>query len=448
MRLGVLATCFQKRFAVQVNSDYHEPLSLHLVCGYESGGGKSPAFSKFFKPIREFEQRENERLAPAILEATRAKGLIEKQVAYLEGKLSTGKKDLSHEADLSSAFVDLDAIHVPVAPLLTQDDCTPESVAGHLAAQGGRMTIASSEGAFLAILAGRYSESPAIEICLKGHAGELLKIHRSNKEKPPIIINAPALSLVFCVQPCVLASFGNDSDRAGKGLLSRIAFVLPNSILGYRKHDQGPVNERVAADYFTHISRLLELPERRNPTTKEIEADFVSCAQAVRDTLPVLRRELEPELRLGGSLRDKSGYLSGFAGKAGGMAIRVAGLLALADERREITLEDFKQGKRFLHYAIGHAKIVSEFVSEAPVTADAKRVLAWIQRKGASTIKRSDVCKDLNFRTDEVVPVLKLLEDREYLNPVEQTIASKGKGRKHAPGATVFEVNPLWLKAG
>lgn len=293
------------------------------------------------------------------------------------------------------------------------------------------MTIASAEGAFLDILRGRYSDMPAIEICLKGHAGDLLKIHRKDKSKPPIIVHSPALSLVFCIQPNVISTFGSVESLAGRGLLSRIVFILPKSTLGFRAYDQSPVNKEVQVEYCTRILTMIDLSENSDQAKGEIESEYVSCVQGVQTALKEFGRKIEPELQPGKTLRDKSGYLSGFAGKAPGLAVRVAGLLALANGSRVVNLVDFERGKRFVEFAIQHARIISGFVSEDPATADAKRVLGWIERKNERTIKRRDTCRDLNLTAAEAAAVLRLLEEHDYVRPVEPTpYAGSGQGRK------------------
>jgi len=80
-------------------------------------------------------------------------------------------------------------------------------------------------------------------------------------------------------------------------------------------------------------------------------------------------------------------------------------------------------------------------VSEDPATAEAKRVLAWIERKGERVIKRRDVCRDLNLKVSEAAAALRLLEEHEFVRSVEAT-PTFGPGRKAAAGAQAYHVNP------
>lgn len=440
----MLAICFQKRFTIRVNANYVEPLSIHAAVGQESGSRKSAVLKMFSVPLNRFESMERERLQPEIIDGERRRDLLLKQIASLQGKLAS-KINLSAQADLDSCYKDLDALKIPVSPMLTVGDITPEALAGMLANQKGRLAVVSAEGAFLEILQGRYNDTPAVEACLQGHAGELLKIHRASKEKPPILIDCPALSLLFCIQPCMIATFGKNATLAGKGLLSRIIFVLPVSTLGSRSHDKEPVPEDVIAEYHRRITEFLYLPENQNEVTGEIVAEEIQCEQIVRDDLRNFNRRLEPDLASGGRLRDQSGYLSGFAGKAGGLALRVAGLLALADGRRVILHEDFERGRQFTEFAISHALQVSGIVSEDPATTAAKRVLGWLKRKNCPHFTCRELHQDLRMKSSEQTGPLNLLVEHGFIRPIISNYA--GGGRK-ALGPTAYDVNPLFLKEG
>lgn len=88
---------------------------------------------------------------------------------------------MSAFADGSSAALAAEEITVPVLPRLVADDVTPEAVASLLAEQGGRLAVLSAEGGILATLAGRYSGAPNLEVFLKGHAGDLLRVDRKGR---------------------------------------------------------------------------------------------------------------------------------------------------------------------------------------------------------------------------------------------------------------------------
>jgi hypothetical protein len=83
-------------------------------------------------------------------------------------------------ATAADAALDAENTHVPALPRLVADDVTPEAAASLLAEQGGRLAVLSAEGGIFATMAGRYSGGvPSLEVFLKGHAGDLLRVDRS-----------------------------------------------------------------------------------------------------------------------------------------------------------------------------------------------------------------------------------------------------------------------------
>ena len=79
---------------------------------------------------------------------------------------------------------------MPNVPRLVADDVTPEAAGTLLAEQNGRLGILSAEGGILGIIAGRYNNNiPNMDIWLKGHSGDPIRIDR--KGRPPEYIPNP-----------------------------------------------------------------------------------------------------------------------------------------------------------------------------------------------------------------------------------------------------------------
>lgn len=81
---------------------------------------------------------------------------------------------------------------------------------------------------------GRHSGGAAnLEVFLKGHAGDLLRVDR--KGRPAEHVEHPALTLGLAVQPDVLRDIARMPGFRGRGLLARILYALPTSTVGRRK---------------------------------------------------------------------------------------------------------------------------------------------------------------------------------------------------------------------
>ena len=107
-----------------------------------------------------------------------------------------------------------DGIEVPPIPRLLADHTTTEAAASLLAEQGGRLAIITAEGGIFDITAGRYlpKTSPNLDLWLKGHSGDPLRVDR--RSRPPEHIPRPALTLGLMIQPAVRRRAGQVSFAA------------------------------------------------------------------------------------------------------------------------------------------------------------------------------------------------------------------------------------------
>jgi hypothetical protein len=69
------------------------------------------------------------------------------------------------------------------APRVWTEDVTPEKLGTLMAENRQCMAVLSAEGGIFGIMAGRYSKgAPNIDIFLKGHAGEPVRVDRGSRE--------------------------------------------------------------------------------------------------------------------------------------------------------------------------------------------------------------------------------------------------------------------------
>ena len=135
-------------------------------------------------------------------------------------------------ANAISAAMQAEAVVVPSVPRIVADDITPEAAGSLMADQHGRLAILSAEGGVFDILAGRYSgERANLDVFLKGHAGDTLKVDR--KGRPPEYIPRPALTVSVMIQPAVLVAI------AKNGAFSRARAYSPGSCSLSRPRSSG-----------------------------------------------------------------------------------------------------------------------------------------------------------------------------------------------------------------
>ena len=177
-------------------------------------------------------------------------------------------------------------------PRLIADDVTTEAATSLLAEQGGRIAVLSAEGGIFSTLAGRYSGGvPSLEVFLKGHSGDMLRVDR--KGRPPEYIPRPALTLGLCVQPEVLRTIASMPGFRSRGLLARILYSLPPNLVGHRQIGTPPVPEDVRDVYGSSVrSLVLTMAEWTDPAVLQLTP---GAAELILDAERRLEPRLDPE---------------------------------------------------------------------------------------------------------------------------------------------------------
>jgi hypothetical protein len=140
-------------------------------------------------------------------------------------------------------------------------------------------------------------------------------------------------------------------------------------------------------------------------------------------------------------------HIGEWVGKAAGLAVRLAGILHLADNARDlepwakpIGADSARRGIDLVEsYFLPHALAAFDLMGASESVDLARHALRWIQRNGESRFKRSMLHKNMHRRVrdpDEWTAPLKLLAKSNYIAP---TNGSK---------AREFDVNPAVLMEG
>ena len=322
MALAALSTAAGGRAVVEVRGSWREPVNLYLVVSLPPGTRKSAVVKEMTTPLLDAEQVMVEQTRPLIIEATNLAEVARQDVdtARLAASKADGTDRDRAMAEANEKAQMAEAVTVPTLPRLVADDVTPEAAASLLAEQGGRLAVLSAEGGIFAVLGGRYtSGAPSLEVFLKGHAGDMLRVDR--KGRPPEHIAQPALTLGLTVQPDVLRSIAHMPGFRGRGLLARILYAVPPSNVGYRRIGTDPVPEEVAEPYRKNLRALvITLAEWTDPAVLTLTPD---AAELLLDA----ERALEPRLAPGAELA----HMADWAGKLIGASARIAGLLHLGE---------------------------------------------------------------------------------------------------------------------
>ena len=431
--LAILALCLQGKFKIEGKKDWIEPLNLYTLVVAPPAERKSAVMMLMSEPVKQFENAENERLAPYIKKNEMEKAILQNRKKMLETKYSKGNhfdtSELDELAEELSEFKEIKPCR------LFCDDITPEKLSGILSDNAGRTAILSSEGGIFDVLAGRYSPGNVnIDVFLKAHSGDSIRVDRQGRQSE--YIKNPAMTTLIFSQPSVMTSLMANTTFHGRGLCARFLYSIPMSTVGNRNFESKPIAEITAGQYYKLINLLLSY--------KPNEPVIIILSDKAYTVLKEFAERIEP------MLVDELADIADFAGKFVGSVLRIAGLLYIAEEpslyastylEKEFILEEnYMQGAIAIgEYFLEHAKAAYQLMGADEATDQCKYILRQLQKSQPETITVRDImriCK--KFKTAESVqtPLTRLCE-YGYLR--EMQFDYSGNGR---PQSKSWEINP------
>ena len=386
LALAALSTAAGGRAEIEVRPGWREPLNLYTVVAMPPGSRKSAVFAAMTAPLLDAERQLIDAARPRIVEADVARKMASKE-AERRAADGVNLRDPAARAEALAAATDAALLAerpVTALPRLIADDVTTEAAASLLAEQNGRLAVLSAEGGIFSTLAGRNSSGvPSLEVFLKSHSGDLLRVDR--KGRPAEHIGAPALTLGVALQPEVLTDIARIPGFRGRGLLARILYSLPENTVGRRNVGAPAVPAPVDKTYTSRLTRLvLLLADHVDPLRLRLSGE------ANRQMLD-LERRLEPRLAPHADLA----HMVDWASKLNGAIARLAGLLYVAEVLpigwgQPVPGRYLDAAARLGHYFLGHALAVFDQMGADPTIDDANAVLDWISRTGAERF----TCRD------------------------------------------------------
>ncbi len=434
--LAVLAACAGGRVKVEARTGWQEPTNLFTATVARPGERKSAVHAVLTKPLMDAERELAEAAAPAVVKAQTMQEVAKKSAEKAKVTAAGTESGLLRDgalADAVTAALFTESIEVPVTPRIWADDCTPEAATSLLAEQGGRLAIISAEGGIFDIIGGRYSNIPNMDVFLKGHSGDPLRIDR--KGRPPELINAPALTVGIMVQPQVLSTVAHNPVMRGRGLLARFLYAFPVSLVGHRQVEPDIVSANVEAAYCAAVRDLaIDLAGRTDPA-------YMTLTKPALRLLLDLSGRTEVRMRAGADLDS----LADWASKLSGAVVRIAGLLHLAEHpsdgwRLPVEESSMAGAVALGEFFTGHAIAAFDAMAADPVTALAARILDVLRNKNLSEFSVRDL-RRTHMRqpgSEDIAPALALLMESGWLW-FESPPESKGPGRKRSP---IYSVHP------
>ncbi len=424
--LGAASVAALGKVAVRVRPGWVEAAQLYVAAVLAPGERKSPAFSRVFRPVAEWERHTNEGRALAVAQSRAQRRLLEKSLAK-----ATDKGDSAEVARLTSELV---AFRDEAPVTLTVSDATAEACAVLAAANGGRLAIVSAEAGILETAAGRYSNGTGnFDFLLAGYSSEPLAIHRIGRDA--IRIPSIRVSVVLATQPRVLAQLFANPDATGRGLPARFLLAVPPPMVGSRKIDVDAVPPELDRAYDAAIRAILEAPYPERPREMTLTPEAAAVFRAF---------QIELEERRKDDLKGLSDW--GWASKVDGLTLRIAATLALLEDPHmsEINASQLRRAVSIARWAIEHARAASASMPAASGSEPAAQVLLEaLRRSGKAVISTRDAHRLVQGKramfpnADAVRAALMALESRGWVR--------RGQYPERGESGAGRPSDPLWI---
>ena len=404
LSLGVLATAFQGRYEIQGKPDWTEPLNLYLMAIAPPAERKSAVIQELTNPIRKLEAQymAEDRIN---IEQNKAKyEMFQRQKTQAMKKLDV--------AQVTECLNQMQEVGRRNYRQFLSDDNTPESLIRLMEEQDGKVTICSAEGGIFDAMKGRYDNNMNIDIYLKAHARDSIRVTRIGREEN--YIPSPHLTMILAAQLQVLQSFiGNETFR-GRGLCGRFLYVVCRSKMGYRNPAAPPVRMETKEAYHAFIHQLFS-DDRHGTIVLEEKAQTI-----LYDYMTVIERRLVNEWV----------HMQDWGGKLAGTTLRIAGLIHATKIENERNPCEIPLSESTLNSAIQiseclgiHAMIAYQEAHINTAVTEAQYLLKRIKALGVNEISKRDLfqaCASYFKTTSAMESPLTVLEKMGYIRITKQ----------------------------
>lgn len=318
--LVAIATAVQGKFHVKIKDGYTEELNIAMMLIARSSERKSPLLNNVFSPITHYVRQFNEDNNTIIEQNKEELKLLLKTKEEIVKELSSTKQRKNEnitEASLSEIVDKIINFDKPVnKKTLYVNDITLEALAVAIQNNDSKLTLIDDEGTIFKIVSGVYKNGVVdMDVLLRALSNDKIIQHRISRNE--INISNPKLSALIAVQPIVANEILENKVFNEKGLAGRILKCKPISFIGHRKFDTEPVSYDIYNKYKDKLIKLLSI---ENETSVEI-----CLSDSAYELLIKFSNNIEQ------MLNTNYKHIESFCGKLLGKAIRLAGLLEVAN---------------------------------------------------------------------------------------------------------------------
>ena len=436
LSLAVLAHCLQGKYEVLIKKGWQEPLNLFVLPVAAPSERKSPCLKWMIRPVQQYEQEWNKAHKREIALSINMYGALKKRVEKMQKDFAADKIT---RAELDAADDDLRQFVVLREKKEYVDDITVERMATLMAENKGRLSVFGTESTLFQNLGGRYSNGAYFDVVLKGFSQDTIRVDREGRGEE--LIERPVMTIVQMAQPLVLEGMMCNEEFLGRGLVARILFTLPKSMVGYRNVNPPTVPDETASSYHELILRLLN--------TEPPETELITLSEEAEQVRLAFEQTVEDRLKTG-----EYSAIADWIGKIRGTTVRIAGLLCRAEAEEGktasagqpeessqyvISKENMSNAVLLAYYFIEHAKIAYCKMGADHLIRDCKLVVEAIRREGLQQFTRRDIMRACRMlaTAEAAQKVLDHLETLGYVG-----VKGDENDKKNFHGKNLYHANP------
>ena len=377
--LSILAGCCKRAYQVRVDSGYTEPLSLYSITIARPSERKTAILSLLRQPIWDYMEQFN---------------------------------NFTHKTEIELG------VRKPLTAYV--DDTTPEKMAKLMSENGGTISLISDEpDALNAVTGTRYGKSGGnLGLVLQAWSAGNVLIQRVTEDRR-ISIERATLSISLMAQPHFVWNLVGNQDMSERGFIQRILFSYPTSLVGNRTFRKPEVPQTLLDEYKNLVFSLLD----KNYNSSMVE-DLRLSERAYKEAEGVFM-SLEPRLV------DELKEIEGWAGKAFGQMIRIAGIFHCAiwhneAAEHEIEADTILGACAVMMYFIEHAKAVLNGDQDKEYQ-EVRYVWDKILNMDMKEFTYTDVKAVSKYRGEKLKKILSYLVEVDYLETRTEKSGSNWK---------------------
>ena len=324
--LATSALCMQGRYMVAYPSGngHREHLCLYIVIISNPGERKSNTFTPALYPVRKWQNEKQETYKQELAEFTAKSEAKHCEIEGIKRKMASNKTSGEEKSILADELVAMkleeQELTPPASPSILAGDTTVEALSNLMELTGETAGIFTDEADFFKIIAGLYNkgQSGNIGLVLKAYDGTPFDRIRGSGT---VRLRRPLLSMCMFTQPVLFEEAQRNADLQGRGMIGRLLFCEPEVMAGKRNvRCSARVDTEAQEAYKQLLTAFLDMEQKSDQ-----EALVIEWADDAKETMLDYLQTIEKSMCESDLMQGAEDYAS----KAGGAAIRIAGILHL-----------------------------------------------------------------------------------------------------------------------